>query len=104
MKAGETGVDRVERALRGAYWELERAGEAPSNAAVERIMMRVRAHARTLREDFPAQAQFVWRFLSACAVATAVLVAVAITNVPDETLNAPSDDVVATVLNPTMPF
>jgi hypothetical protein len=104
MKEGETRVDRVERALRGAYREPERAGDAPTNAAVERIMMRVRARARTAREDFPAQARFVWRFLSACAVATAVLVAVAITNVPDETLNSQTDDMVATVLNPTMPF
>jgi anti-sigma-K factor RskA len=99
-------IDRVERALRAAYREPERAGGTPPDSTVERIVMRVRACARLAREESQGDARFLWRFVSACAVAAAVLVAVAITNVPGEglTLTPLPDDMVANVLNPTMPF
>jgi hypothetical protein len=106
MSESETRMERVERALRAAYREPERAVAAPSDGSVERILMRVRACARLAPEQSLGDARFLWRFLSAGAVAAAVLVAVAVRNVPLEglSLNAPSEDMVASVLNPTMPF
>ncbi|MFI5400708.1 MAG: hypothetical protein ACHQZQ_06630 [SAR324 cluster bacterium] len=106
MSERETRIDRVERALRAAYREPERAVAEPADGSVERILTRVRVCARLAREESSGEARFLWRFLSAGAVAAAVLVAVAVTSFPQEGLavNALPDDMVASVLNPTMPF
>lgn len=106
MNERDMRIARVERALGAAYRDPQGANDGPSEAAVQRIVMRVRARVRSAPEASSMDARFLWRFLSACAVAAAALVVLAITNVPGEslTLNPPSDDMVATVLNPTMPF
>ena len=106
MSEREMRIDRVERALRAAYLERERAAPAPADGSVERILARVWACAGMAREESAPDTRFLWRFLSAGAVAAAVLVGVAMTSFPQEglALNAPPDDLVASVLNPTMPF
>ena len=106
MNEREMRIERVERALRTAYLEPGPEAPGPAEGSVERIVARVRACARAAREEATGEARFLWRFLSAGAVAAAVLVGVAMTSFPQEglALNAPPDDLVASVLNPTMPF
>jgi|SRR5579863_4227048 hypothetical protein len=107
MSQSDLKVQRVERALQAAYFERGRDATAPAETSVQFILTRVRACALGQTRDAPGETQFLWRFLSAGAVAAAVLVAVALTNLPGEnltTLNPPTDDMVAMVLNPTMPF
>ena len=106
MSERELKVQRVERALKAAYFERGREACAPAEASVQCILTRVRACAADNGQDGPAESQFLWRFLSAGAVAAVVLVAVALTNLSGEslTLSTASDDMVAMVLNPTMPF
>ncbi|MFI5401278.1 MAG: hypothetical protein ACHQZQ_09535 [SAR324 cluster bacterium] len=106
MSEREISIDRVERALRAAYLEPEGAAAAPAGGSVERILARVRACAGMAPDASTPDARFLWRFLSAGAVAAAVLVGVAMTSFPQEgmALNPPPDDMVASVMNPTMPF
>jgi hypothetical protein len=106
MREREMKVHCVEKALRAVYRNAERAAEIPDEACIIRTLLRIRAEALSPRTDTRSEAQFLWRFLSAGAVAAAVLVGVALTNLSEEplALNAQADDMVATVLNPTMPF
>ena len=106
MSDRETKLHCVERALRAVYRDAGSPAEVPDEACIVRTVTRIRSAARARRQDTRGEAQFLWRFLSAGAVAATVLVAVALTNLSDEPLvpNVPADDMVATVLNPTMPF
>jgi hypothetical protein len=111
MSKRETRQERVERVLQAAYRRTDLLasgpmGGEPSEAAVGRIMTRVRVAARERRDGAPGDARFLWRFVSAGTVAAAALLLVAITDLPQEigASNLPADDLVASVLNPTMPF
>lgn len=60
-------LDRLEEALRAAYW----AETPPPPLRVEAVMARLRAGA-----DGGSDARFLWRFLSAAAAAAVLLMAV----------------------------
>lgn len=104
--------DRVERALQEVYRgpvrrEAERTAGEPSEATIRRIMTRVRAAARERRDGAPGNVRFLWRFVSAGAVAAAALLLIAITDLPQEIAAANQqspDDFVVSVLNPNLPF
>ena len=106
MNSRETRIRCVESALRAVHREAERGAGTPSEACILRSVAGIRVKSQQQRQEQKGEAQFLWRFLSAGAVAASVLVGVALSNLPDEplTFNSQADDMVATVMNPTMPF
>ena len=106
MNDREMRVQCVESALRAVHRDAERNAATPDDQCILRTLSGIRSNVQQRRLEQRSEVQFLWRFLSAGAVAASVLVGVALSNLPDElvTSNSPSDDMVATVLNPTMPF
>jgi hypothetical protein len=100
-------MDRIERALKGAYLHRSRGtATRESDGGAAQIMALIRAAARERRAEARGDTRFLWRFVSAGAIAVAALLLVAITNLPQDTVSVGigQDDVVSLVLNPTMPF
>ena len=106
MSDRELRVRCVEHALRAVYREAERTAGTPEESCVLRTLAGVRSKALQVKQEQRGEAQFLWRFLSAGAVAASVLIGVALSNLPDEALafNSQSDDMVVAVMNPTLPF
>lgn len=82
MSERDNRLARVERALRAVYSRQAEAVVGPSDGDVWRIMLRVRTAARGLTGAAPGDLRFLWRFLSAGLVAAAVLLFVALSDVP----------------------
>jgi hypothetical protein len=105
MSGRDQRLERVERALCAVYRREGEAVTSPSEGDVWRIMLRVRTAARTREDAAPGDLRFLWRFMSAGIAAAAVLLVVALSDVPPEQPPvSAADDTIVAVMNPTLPF